>query len=424
MLTDQRLRPITQLERIQIVDVLRGVAVWGILMVNINVFSYAWFSIGFEASLDSTLGAAITEAFFFKKFYSLFSFMFGLGMSIQMMRAEQKNAPFIGLYLRRLLWLFVFGAIHQVLIWEYDILALYAFIALLALPLRKLKPRVLLIIGAALIVIHGIAPLFDLGERGNGVDLIPWLAEDDGPVNFDEAAYNNERTYVESVADRLERWWVTDIVSDVGTLAQKNVWNSLLAPLVVLRRVFESVDILGLFLIGIAFGKLGLLHDVEGHLDLWWRFLLMALPAGLVASIGAVLLFNRFQNQVAVVMWDFLLTLFAPVLSLGYMSGVVIASRKAKWLSLFAPLGRMALTNYLMHSVVFTLAFSSYGLGLAGQVGMMGGLLLATGMIAIQIVLSHAWLAVFRFGPLEWLWRSLTYGSIQPLRKGQPELAA
>ena len=172
-----------------------------------------------------------------------------------------------------------------------------------------------------------------------------------------------------------------------------------------------------LVLIGLAVGKLKLLHDIEGNLDLWKKLFRWCFPIGLVANLVTAAAFTFVDSSQYI--WQMVLYMFvfglASVFTVGIAAGLVLWSRKAAWLNAFTPLGRMALTNYLMHSIILSSIFYGYGLGLYGSVMGATPLLIATLTVAIQMALSAWWLKRFRFGPFECVWRSLTYGKFQPM---------
>ncbi len=416
--TQARLTPITKAERIQIIDVLRGFAIWGILMVNITDMLGPPGGILGRDTFIYLVGEAFVLGLFVNKFYSLFSLLFGLGISIQMMRAEEKGVSFSRLYLRRLLWLFLFGAIHQIFIWDGDILTAYAGFALLALPLRKLRPKVLLIIGIGFItiftIVNTVIAYFDYQSAEEGT--LAFTEEQLASIQANLDIYG-QGTYAEVTALRLEHFWLTDVVSEVRDMGQENPLNYLLIPFFPLVMVAESGDILALFLIGMAVGKLKLLHDIEGNLDLWKKLFRWCFPIGLVANVATAVAFVFVDPDVyywQLVLYDFVFGL-APVFTVGIVAGLVLWSRKATWLNVFAPVGRMALSNYLAHSIIFTTIFYGYGFGQYGSVVGVGSLMLATLTVAIQIVICNWWLKHFRYGPFEWIWRSLTYGKLQSI---------
>lgn len=165
-------------------------------------------------------------------------------------------------------------------------------------------------------------------------------------------------------------------------------------------------------------------EEVDTHLRFWRRLLLFLLPIGLAINIGWASLGYDMANSTTAfdpvfLVGMMLLALGGPALSLSYVGGVVMLYRNpamARLLAPFAAVGRLALTNYLIHSIVMTTIFYGYGLGLLGSVGVAEGVFIGILLYALQVPFSRWWLKRFRFGPFEWLWRSLTYGRLQPIR--------
>ncbi len=178
-----------------------------------------------------------------------------------------------------------------------------------------------------------------------------------------------------------------------------------------------------MFLIGAYIGRRGLLRDVEAHRGLFRRLLIGGFAIGLPANTIAALLIaetGRADLSWNLTMANFLLSLGGITQSIAYLSGIVLLCQSlpwSRWLAYLAPVGQMGLSNYLFQSMVCTLIFYSYGLGFFNQVGIAAGLLLAIAIYAIQIPISHWWMARFRYGPAEWLWRSLTYMQPQAMRR-------
>ncbi len=396
--------PIAKKDRIQVIDILRGMALLGILLVNVHEVSSSWYVTDVSGTTIDRFTQILTDIFFLNKFYTLFSFLFGLGMSIQMIRAEDKGVPFVALYLRRLFWLLVFGLLHAILIWDGDILATYALLGLFLVLLRKLSPKILIVLSIILIVINIGIQVADLGvdtEESRAAEYQNYKTERQENIDFFRNA-----SYREITAYRFE-----------STLDFDSAWLILLAPFYVLSL---GTDVLGIFLFGLAVGKLGWFDEIDDKLPLWRNILRWGLPIGLVVSIaGGALVYLGTVDIANAGLFDIGMILVqagAPPLTLGYVSGVVLLSRRTSWLGVFAPIGKTALTVYLTQSIVLTLIFYSYGLKLYGSVGPAMAWLLALVIYGLQMLVSTVWMRYFRFGPAEWLWRSLTYRKFQPMR--------
>ena len=170
-------------------------------------------------------------------------------------------------------------------------------------------------------------------------------------------------------------------------------------------------------------GKTRLFSDLPGHLSLFRKGLLYGLLVGLPANLLIALARSSVNGNLLsplLLLSQPLLLVVGPLLTAGYVGAFAALARRPSIHRLLRPLaaaGRMALSNYLMQSIVCTTLFYSYGLGLFGQVGAFAGLALTFGLWSVQLIVSWLWLRAFRFGPMEWLWRSLTYGRRQPMRR-------
>lgn len=414
-----RLQPTAPAERLETVDMLRGFAVFGVLVVNMFYFFNPWYApqLTAAASTVDRLAHFVITLLFVSKFYTIFSFLFGLGLYLQMSRAEAKGAPFVLLYVRRLLILAVLGFAHGVLLWTGDILFVYAITGLVLLFLfRKRSPRTLLVWAIILIAIPVLIMTVAVGaielarfapaESNAMVEIERQFAE--AKAQFaqataaDYAIYAHE-TFAAITAERFRDY--TELLWTIG-------W-------------FMIPSILAMFLLGVRAGKLGWFTQGAEQQRLWRRRLWWLLPLGLLLNLYvAITGFEQNQLGIEVLRWPVALQVAAlnigsVLLSQGYLALLMLYSTTPgghKLVALLAPVGRMALTNYLTHSLVMTTLANGYGLGLYGQVGMATGLLLAIVLFAIQIPLSRWWLSRFRFGPVEWLWRTLTHGRRQPMR--------
>ncbi|MCS6848519.1 MAG: DUF418 domain-containing protein [Anaerolineae bacterium] len=409
MNTSQPIQPTTASERIDVLDILRGFALLGILAVNMAIFSFPLISqfIGTprgDGALDRVAEFLVTWLAT-SKFYPLFAFLFGLGMTLQMERIQAAGGGPARFIVRRLLVLMIFGLIHALLIWNGDVLFIYAITGLVLVLFRNVPPRNLLIWAGVLIAIPVV---FNLGSVVLGALSAGASAE--GMRVFDDLTQDLERRALETYAR--------------GTWGQIFVWRAIEWLITLALFLFNSwLQILALFLIGMYFAKRQIFQHLDEHLPLFRRGLRIGLGVGLPANFVVAWIAHVGERDLASPLfglWAVLLLVFGPVLTFGYISAFVLLARQAAWHKRFAPLaaaGRMALSNYIMQSVVCTLIFYSYGLGLFGQVGAFAGLLLSVAIWLIQLPVSVAWLSRFRFGPLEWLWRTLTYGKAQPILK-------
>ncbi|MEJ2011191.1 MAG: M20/M25/M40 family metallo-hydrolase [Anaerolineales bacterium] len=394
-------KPTGQSERIELVDVLRGFAVFGILVANMASFSGMFSNPGAGGRpLDQTI-VTLIHFFVQAKFYSLFSFLFGWGFALQMRRAEQRGSAFLPLYIRRLLALLLFGVIHGTLIWTGDILTFYALLGFLLLLFRRRSIRFLLAASAIALVLAIVLTL-------------PWEAV----ASFREAFQD----FVSPVVlNRYSQTLYTDgTFLDITRLRIQDFLAGTAYSFYAFGNVFA------MFLLGLAAGKARLFTQLKDHLPRLRRALIPVLLSGVLFNTLFVLsnrqpdLFpDAYQNTIRVGAR----TIGAPLLMIGYVMTITLLFQKQNWrrkLKQLAPVGRTALSNYIFQSIVCTLIFYDYGLGFYGQLGPAGGLLLTLAIYAVQIRLSAWWLERFLYGPLEWLWRTLTYGVPPVLNRRYP----
>jgi uncharacterized protein len=403
------MRPVGTGERMEIVDVIRGFAVFGILLVNMVMFnspqqlaasSVEWW----PAPVDQIARAAI--AFFAEgKFYSIFSILFGLGLAIQADRAQARGAAIERLYLTRLLVLLLIGVTHAFLIWWGDILTIYAVLGLLLIFFRECKPRTLVVWTIVLLLIP-IVLLCGLALLMLVLHVVPEASEVWVTIEAEmEKVEAGIDASVQAYAHGTFREIAAQRAADVAFTYQN---------LVMLGPMF-----LALFLIGLNLGKQEFFRDVPARLPrvrgaLPWIAALGLIGNGIYAAAQSLSPFSP-ARFLSVALW----VVAAPALALAYVSVILLLWQRPVWkrlLRLLAPVGRMALTNYLLQSLVCTTLFYSYGFGLYGKVSPSVGLVLTVVIFLLQIPLSVWWLNRFRFGPMEWVWRSLTYGKPQPMR--------
>lgn len=410
--------PIAMHERLAHVDVLRGFALFGILLVNMALFKAPAIVQAVAPTAPNPLGQLAAQAinlFAEGKFFTLFSFLFGFGFATQLLRARQRGVPFVPRYTRRLLVLLLFGVAHATLLWYGDILVTYALFGFVLLLFRDLSPRTLLIWAIALLA--GMALLL-----GAGIAFVELQRAD--PV-ASSAILNAEREQRASAQMEIVRDTALYQGGSYGELVEART----LPPVgLIYNLVTQGIPVLAMFLLGLYAGKRGILADVPAHLPLLRRVRLWGLVLGLTLSTLLVLAqaqLSLFAGLAALLLAH---ALTGPLLALGYAATIVLlhgSQDEAKplqprWRARLAPLGdagRMALTNYLLQTVICTTLFYGYGLGLYGQVGAAQGVLLTVLIFALQVAWSSWWLRRFQFGPAEWLWRTLTYGRAQPMRR-------
>lgn len=389
-------------ERSELLDALRGFALFGVLLVNLRSLSLYDLLPGDErAALPGVVMDAWLKPFMTilvdGTAITLFSVLFGVGFAIQRQRAAG-DASGMRRYLRRLAVLLVFGLVHAYLFWWGDILRYYAVLGLLLIPLSRLTDRWLAALGVVVCV-----------------GLPVWLQPVVPPLLPTQIS-SPESAARALAAFRSEDW---------GTMLAGNLERDLRMRIAVW---FIPAYVLGRLMIGAALGRSGVLLAPQQYLRFWRRlFASMLLLGGGLGIFFAVRAAGLPDPS-----WPWLdsaggrmvvsLARFATPLALGllYLAGLVLLFQHPGWRRLIvplAPLGRMALTHYIGQTIIAIVLFYGVGFGLGARFGLVGTVVAGLVILALQLAASHWWLARFQFGPLEWLWRSLTYLRLQPLRR-------
>jgi uncharacterized protein len=402
--TAQSPGPVSLSERIVFIDVLRGMALFGILAANMRAFfapldAYGEIGALFHSRAD-VLAQAFIDAFIQGKFITIFSFLFGMGFAIQMSRAEARGARFMGFYPRRLLALALFGLIHGLLIWAGDILLTYAFSGAILLFFRNRQQKTLLWWAGSLFALPIVVSTTFLLLYFSRFHR-PWMDPKPPDVNKFHAIIN---IYAHgTVRQILAQNWVE--------------WKHALPT--TLFAIYASA----LFLLGMWVWRAGIVQRLDDYKPVLKRVCVWCLPVGLILNIYVAIVFATIHPG-TVSLWAWSAgVLFLPsahILSAGYISGLALLflrEDKRRFLLPFAAVGRMALTDYLMQSVLCTLFFYHYTTGLYGRIGPAIGLIPTVVLYAAQVVFSNWWLQRYRFGPMEWLWRGMTYGKFPAMHK-------
>jgi uncharacterized protein len=407
--------PVTARERLVVLDALRGFALLGIALMNIEFFTRPMQGVmlGFDPALrgaDYSAGWAIM-AFVQGKFWTLFSLLFGVGFGVMLQRADALRADpdFNRLYIRRLVALFAFGALHAALLWPGDILVPYAVAGfILLLMARTMQPGALWKLGLGLylgplLLVWGVALMISLAQLDPkaGAQIVG---------EFDKATAEVREAYAAAEAVYRDGSWVAVTVQRIRDTLTMYQYLPMMVPM-----------ILGMFMLGTWLLRTGRLHDIPAHRVFWRNLLLLGGPLGAVCAVFAMppLLAGDMMVPTLPLAWGMtLMTLAGLLLCLAYAAAIVlaVAGPLPALGRLLGPVGRMALTNYLLQSLVFSTLFYGYGFGLWGQVPRAQQVLLVFAVFLAQILLSHLWLARFRYGPMEWLWRTLTYGRAPAMR--------
>jgi uncharacterized protein len=417
-LSGAHVRPVDVSERVLLLDVLRGFALCGVFVSN----SFSWFSGRALLSREQTqalsappLEAVVTALYYFfvnQKFVVLFSFLFGLGFSIQLTRAEARGVPIVPLYSRRLLVLLGIGVTHLFAFWVGDVLSTYALVGFALLLFRRSSDRTVLT--WALVLIAGVPLLVSALQH-----FVPLLMS--GAQAAAEAAKASEAQETQARTRFLE-----GLASGSFQMAQAANAQYAVFMLPQLKRLLWMGVTLGRFLLGLLAGRLLLLQDVERHRASHRRMLVWGGVVGVLGN-GAWVVVQRLRIAGVVDPakdhWMFALPTLQELGFLGlaavYVAAFALLSQREQWWKVqevLAPVGRMALTHYLLQTVVSLCIYDGWGLGLIGRMPPSRCVALTLTLFALQVPLSQWWLSRFRFGPAEWLWRSLTYGRAQPMR--------
>jgi uncharacterized protein len=405
--------PVTLSERIPSIDVLRGFAVLGILIMNIQSFSMigaAYFNPTAYGDLSGVNWWTwlLCHIFADQKFMTIFSILFGAGIVLMTGRAEAKGASPARVHYRRTFWLIVFGLLHAYLLWFGDILYAYGMCALVAYLFRRRSPVTLLILGILSIAVCSLlylffawsAPFWPAGQLEATTNEM-WSPDAETTAR-EVAAYSG--SYLEQMKYRVP-----------GSAMMQTfvflVWSGWRAG--------------GLFLIGMALYKWGVLSARRSNL-----FYIVMTVAGLCAGIPVVL--YGVKQHIAHG-WSFVYSFYVAnqfnywgslFVSAGYIGLAMLLVRVLRenaLLSSMAKVGRMAFSNYILQSLICTTLFYGHGFGLFGSVPRWGQILIVLAIWIVLVIFSNLWLRRFRFGPMEWLWRTLTYWKAQGMRKIETE---
>jgi uncharacterized protein len=392
------LEPVAPSERIQALDLLRGWAMFGVLWSNLN----DWYGTTEETTRFDRILSFSQEWLVESRFYTLLCFLFGIGFGIQLMRATERGTSLQRTYVRRSAALLAIGLIHGLLIWRGDILTLYALVSFSLLLFRDSTPRQQLAWAA------GIA-LFSTEV----ITRVRWLAGQRYMVPREQATTANwiygHGKYVQIAQQRVHDfadWWGRwGLVTYFSVLAMflVGVWaiRSGFA-----RRVFAEPRTTRRFLAGcVVVALVGYAAEIFGA-----KLLMPARPVE-ATTMSVMLSWRAFV--VRALDWS------VEASGLAYAAALLLVFQTKRGARLLAPLaatGRMALTTYLTQSVVCTTLFYSYGFRLTGRVGYTGMFVITVVLFAVQMAVSVWWLRRYRFGPVEWLWRTLTYGRAPAMR--------
>ncbi len=397
-MTTTRPSPTAPGQRIVALDVLRGFALLGILVMNIQLFAMPVQFITFNPLAYGDLTGinlavwSLSHIFADQKFMTIFSPMFGAGILLLADRLEARGQSARGIHYRRNVWLLLFGLAHGFLLWTGDILAAYAIAGFVVFLFRKMRPRRLIIVGLVFLLVPA------------GLSLVGSLA----PAEVVAAVGPDWSPSTRAIAEQLA--------------AYRGGWLEQMSARVPAEIEGLTVGLLfwafwragGLMLIGMAGYKWGILTAQRSE-HFYARMALIGLVIGL--PLAALSAWSNYANDFALtyslIGVGYQLNYWGSLfVSSGYIGLVMLATQRG-WFGRIghrlAAVGRTALTNYLLHTIICTTIFYGHGLGLYGSVERWQQLLIVVVIWIVQLAVAPLWLARFRFGPLEWLWRALTY---------------
>ncbi len=410
--TTRDMGPVLPQERIDAVDILRGFAIFGMLVVNFShdlgydyLFSKLW--------PDSPDRVAYFLLHFFAKgkFYTLFSFLFGWGFALQMGRAEARGVRFFPVYARRLFVLLLIGLANWIF-WD-DTLFQYALLGYVLFLFRARSLKTVLVVALICLCYYPVNDIVVIHNHAHRL-ADPRTAEitrqADARAKAEETAHQEEHVRIHSQGTFKEI-----AASDVREAASE------------LSSGFWFIGSLGypfpILLLGLYVGRRRILQDVPAHLGFIRKVFWWGLSLGLVGN-GVGVLVSQYPGPYKAP-WDrswvgnlAYYQIGIPAFCFFYASAIVLLAQRPGWklrLAPLAPVGRMALTSYLLHALIFNVVTKGYGLGFYGRMGPLLGAALAVLIFPLLVLFSAWWMKRFQFGPMEWLWRTLTYGKLQPM---------
>ena len=405
--------PYRESERLVILDFLRGMALFGILIVNMSFYNSPIFAQSGGLSLWTDTPNQVTRMFiwffFESKFYPLFSLLFGIGFYLFMQKAEESMRELTSRYRIRLAYLLLFGLLHVFLLWHGDILVVYAIFGFVMTWFRKSSNKTLIVTSVVFLLI----PVMLTAAVVALIELAKMLPE--AAVEI-ESGFAGQQEYIKERISMALTTYSEGSYAEIFRM-RLNEYSFVLGGV-----IFMFPNIISFFLIGIYMGRNRVFADPGTRLRRLRKLFLWSLPAALVfnaiylyyASLGSfttpdinlLLMITGaiFGGASMMFVYLYLFTLMFHKGVFGRLGRVISTA------------GRMAFTNYLTQTIICTTIFYSYGFGLYGKVNYWQGVIIAIMLYTIQLIWSHYWLKRFRFGPFEWLWRTLTYGKRQPMR--------
>ncbi|MFS0752206.1 DUF418 domain-containing protein [Oceanobacillus sp. 1P07AA] len=383
--------PIKDSQRLSWIDAARGFAIFGIFMVNIGAFSAPYFLYGGETeawtSKMDTVILFIIDVFFQASFYTLFSILFGFGIQLQKERLVEKNITVNRFFIRRLAVLTIIGLIHAVGIWHGDILFTYGVVGFLLLVYFNVKDRTIVVniisllgvfVGLFTLLMYQVRDYLDTSNQGFIIQAIN---------NYSSASFS--RIWEQNLHD----WQLSNGGINI---------------------LFLAGVILPMFLIGMYAARKKWFHQPEKYQQKLIMVWIISLIGFILLKLGPYLFgnpswFSYVQDNIG-----------GAASAIFYVTTITLLWKKEWFRKLMVPLqavGKMAMTNYLCQSIISFWIFYGVGFGLYGKIDPLIQLILVIVIFILQMIGSMWWMKKFRFGPFEWIWRTLTYGKRQPFRR-------
>jgi uncharacterized protein len=391
--------------RIVLLDILRGFALLGIFVVNIEIMNCVFmnqdaFSPQWTSSIDG-LAVRLQQLFFYGKFFPIFSLLFGIGISIQWVSLKRKGIS-MAFFFRRMGALFLFGVAHILFLWSGDVIHIYALLGLCTLVFMGWKPKQLILLAVVVFLFPFYGQLFEGILSSIGYEAETYLAK----YTSDDIIHTiREGTYFEGMQLRIQEY-----KSNVAVLFVS------LMPIA-----------FAMFILGLTIGKKGWLHNSTKWVN---RIKKPVLWIAVLSNVYRLFfLFFLWETDI----WKepifrsifiYLMQICDTLMALFLVWLIAYAYQYSFWKKLLSPLqyaGRMALTNYLLQSAIGLFIFSSVGMQWYQTLSPSQTMGLALVVFVIQILLSKGWLRFFKYGPLEWVWRCISYGKVLGIRKGIEE---
>jgi uncharacterized protein len=422
-----QLHPVHQSDRINSIDAIRGIAVLGILLMNIVGFGlpYSYSDPTISGGADGwNLKAWFAEEMFFEgTFRGLFTMLFGSGFILLTSRMEAKGVGIVvaDVYYRRTLWLLLFGVIHcYFLLWHGEVLYVYGLFGLMLFPFRNSKPWHLAGAGVALLLIGTLMNVMAYTEikeiRNSGIEAQNIKAAGD-------TLTKDQKANIIAWEEELEKQSPEKIQKTIDNM-HKGYWGVFVAKLPVNQYMQTTLvyelwvwDVLSFMLIGMALFKWGIFQNLRTK-----RFYFLMMITGYVVGLSinyyeAMTEIRSGFDPVAISQGEITYQIGRTFTTLGHI-GLFMLFIGSGWLSALrnalAAVGKMALTNYLLTSIICAFVFLGFGFGLYGQLQRYQLYYVVAGIWIFQLIISPIWMKYFHYGPAEWLWRSLTYKKRQP----------